>query len=249
MVQRVFGYVEIPADDPVAATKFYEKAFGWGNAIAMGEDYSYMHSGNLAVGFPRINGESRHKDQVILYVDTPDIEADLVRNDELGGTTLIGKTPIDDTSWYAWLKDTTGNTLGIFEQATPPDIEKAKQMQSGRPFVHVEIPVKDRKTDADYFANLFGWNIQHMDEMHYSFFMPSEDSFGGGFEQISDKVKPGDVVAYLHSDDLKADGKIIEAAGGTLEGDILEVPNYGAQLYWRDPSGNRLALWQSFSKE
>ena len=248
-MQRVFGYVEIPAHDPAAATKFYEKAFGWGNAVSMGEDYAYMHSGNLAVGFPKIDGESRVVDDVILYVDSSDIEADLARNTELGGTTRTAKTPVDDTSWFAWLKDTTGNTLGVFEQSTPPDLAKAKELQSGRPFVHVEIPVKDRKTDAEYFAKLFGWTIQHMDEMHYSFFMPSEDSFGGGFEQLSDTVKSGDVMAFLHSDDLEADGKVIVAAGGTLEGDILKVPNYGAQRYWRDPSGNRLALWQSDHQE
>ncbi len=249
MVQRTFGYIEIPAENPATAAQFYEKAFGWGNAVTMGEDYAYMHSGNLAVGFPKIDGESRVVDDVILYVDSPDIEADLARNGELGGTTLVGKSPIDDTSWFAWFKDTTGNTLGIFEQSTPPDLAKAKELQSGRPFVHVEIPVKDRKSDAEYFANLFGWNIQHMDEMHYTFFMPSEDSFGGGFEPLSDTVKSGDVMAYLHSDDLEADGQAIEAAGGTLDGDILEIANYGAQRYWRDPSGNRLALWKSYNQE
>jgi len=43
---------------------------------------------------------------------------------------------------------------------------------STHPIVHVEISAIDRKKSSKFYEDVFGWKVQHIDEMNYTTFMP-----------------------------------------------------------------------------
>ena len=56
---------------------------------------------------------------VLIHVDSNDIEADLKRIKALGGTVLSEKTEIPQIGWFALFKDPTGNTLSLYTSMNP----------------------------------------------------------------------------------------------------------------------------------
>jgi predicted enzyme related to lactoylglutathione lyase len=93
---------------------------------------------------------------------------------------------------------------------------------------------------------MFGWEIDAMDEMQYT--MWQSGNVSGGFPDVSDDYKPGDVIVYVDSDDIEADLKKIETKGGkTLQGKT-EIPGFGWYALFADPTGNRMALYTSARK-
>ena len=111
------------------------------------------------------------------------------------------------------------------------------------PVVHIEIPVKDADTGSGFYGELFGWTIKHHDEMNYVSFDPG-DGVGGGFPSAdSDGTGNGGVLLYVGTDDIPGMLKHAETLGATIESDKAEIPGVGYMGVFRDPSGNRIALF------
>ncbi len=113
-----------------------------------------------------------------------------------------------------------------------------------RPIVHVEIPAKDRQYTARFYADIFGWDYEDQPSpVPYTMF--HSGNTGGGYPELSDMYKPGDVLIYIHSHDLEADLRQIEARGGTVITREMEIPGFGQLAFFSDPAGNRIALWKT----
>jgi predicted enzyme related to lactoylglutathione lyase len=112
-----------------------------------------------------------------------------------------------------------------------------------RPIIHVELPTKDRDAGAKFYAKLFGWTYQHSDQpAPYTLF--DTGSIKIGMPDVGEDYQPGNVVFYIHSDDLAADLKRIEKLGGHKLTEPIPVGAFGEMAFFTDPSGNRLALWK-----
>lgn len=111
------------------------------------------------------------------------------------------------------------------------------------PIVHIEIPVKDADTGSGFYGELFGWKIAHHDEMNYVSFDPG-DGVGGGFP-VSDSDGTGNdgVLLYVGTDDIPGMLNQAETLGATVESTKAEIPGVGYMGVFRDPSGNRVALF------
>ena len=115
---------------------------------------------------------------------------------------------------------------------------------TARSIVHIEIPASDREASAGFYAELFGWTYEHFSQpMDYTMFQSGNVS--GGFPDIGEYYKPGEVVIYIASQDLAADLDRIQSMGGSLLMPPTEVPGSGWMAMFSDPAGNRLALWKS----
>lgn len=115
---------------------------------------------------------------------------------------------------------------------------------SKRAIVHVEIPATNRDRSAKFYADLFGWDFQHLgDPMNYTTFQAGNT--GGGYPDIGENTKAGDVRIYIDSEDIEADLKKIEKAGGKAVYPKTEIPGFGWFAMFTDPAGNTLALWTS----
>ena len=120
-------HFEIPFDDRDRARRFYEDVFGWQmqQMPEMG-GYTLVMSGPSGDGGPTepgfINGGmlSRQDSAAsgpVVVVDVDSIEATLTRIGGLGGSTVVGKTPVGDMGFAAYFTDPEGNVRGLWENA------------------------------------------------------------------------------------------------------------------------------------
>ncbi len=111
-----------------------------------------------------------------------------------------------------------------------------------RSIVHVEIPAANRDKLAKFYADMFDWKFQHMTEPSpYTTF--EAGNTGGGYPDVGENAKAGDVLVYVDSDDIEADLKKIERLGGKTVMPKTAVGTMGWFAIFADPTGNKLALW------
>ncbi len=120
-----------------------------------------------------------------------------------------------------------------------------------RPIVHVEIASADNDAQKAFYSALLGWQVNEVpmgDDFTYTMFNTGVD-MGVALSEIGEGMNPGDVILYFHSDDLDADMARVEELGGQVILPRQEVPGFGALGMFRDPTGNRVAFWQSVNPE
>ena len=117
MSKRNVVHVEIPAASVGDAAKFYEALFGWKMQHVPEFNYTMWEDGSgFGGGFNQVSAENPIG-QVLVYIDSDDIEADLKRVTDLGGAVLQPKMEIPGTGWFGIFKDPTGNTLALYTSA------------------------------------------------------------------------------------------------------------------------------------
>jgi predicted enzyme related to lactoylglutathione lyase len=119
MSKRNVVHVEIPAAKPKAAGKFYADLFGWKVQDMPEMNYTMWeaedHTGG---GFPEVS-EINPAGQVLVYIDSDDIDADLKKVVKLGGKALHQKTEIPGMGWFGIFQDPTGNVLALYTGMNP----------------------------------------------------------------------------------------------------------------------------------
>jgi predicted enzyme related to lactoylglutathione lyase len=111
--------------------------------------------------------------------------------------------------------------------------------------VHVELSAKDRKALSKFYADVFGWEVEHLDAMNYTTFKAGE-GVGGGFNPVNEQTPAGTVTVYIETDDVTASLKEVQKAGGTTIVPEAEIPNMGKFGMFRDPQGNLIGLFKPF---
>ena len=119
-------HIELPAADGSEASQFYSDVFGWKRSSYGGGEWEYwmfQPDGGPGGGFNPLGDQGvipTKPGDVLMYIDTDNIENSLARIEEQGGKTVIGRQEIPGMGWYAIFTDPTGNRVGLFEgtQAT-----------------------------------------------------------------------------------------------------------------------------------
>ena len=124
-------HFEIPADDLARARKFYEESFGWQTASfpMAGMEYVGLHTGpvdaqNMTLEKGFINGGMFKRGGDFLIVSptvavvTADIEACLAKVTQAGGEIVMPKTKVGEMGLYAYVKDTEGNIIGVWQDVS-----------------------------------------------------------------------------------------------------------------------------------
>jgi predicted enzyme related to lactoylglutathione lyase len=119
---------------------------------------------------------------------------------------------------------------------------------SKRNLVHVEIPAEDVQAASKFYQELLGWKMEHAAEFDYTMWTDGS-GYGGGFNKVSEETPAGQVIVYIHSDDIEADLKKVEELGGTVVMPKTEIPGTGWYGQFKDPTGNLLALYTSKNPE
>ena len=119
MSKRNVVHVEIPAANVEAAGKFYADLFGWKIQSMSEMNYTMWeaedHTGG---GFTEVSAENPAV-QVLVYIASDDIEADLKNVEKLGGKVLRPKTEITGMGWFGIFQDPTGNVLALYTSMNP----------------------------------------------------------------------------------------------------------------------------------
>lgn len=122
-------HFEIPADDTNRARSFYEKTFGWKTAewpMADGSSYVGLHTGptdekNMIKETGFINGGMFKRGGnfapkgVVITPVVQDINASIEKVKANGGKIVAEPKTIPDMGIYAYIQDTEGNVIGLWQ--------------------------------------------------------------------------------------------------------------------------------------
>jgi predicted enzyme related to lactoylglutathione lyase len=119
MTKRNIVHIEIPTNNSKTSADFYQKLFGWHIERDEQMDYTMWdpHEGPGG-GFSPV-GENVNPGDVLIYVNSEDIEAELKKVVELGGTVVQEKMEIPTIGWFGVFKDPTGNTIALYTSMNP----------------------------------------------------------------------------------------------------------------------------------
>lgn len=118
-------HFEIPYDDADRARAFYAGAFAWDLDPMAGHDYTVAVTGPVSDGRPSeagfVNGGLAPRGPALsrptVVVDVEDIESTLTRVLELGGAVLLERTAVGEMGFSAYLTDSEGNVLALWQSA------------------------------------------------------------------------------------------------------------------------------------
>lgn len=119
-------HFEIPVDDSERASTFYRKTLGWEVSGYGDMPYWLVRAG--AAEEPGADGALVGRGDIhqtpVLIAGVDDIDQALRRVEEASGEVLQGKLPIPGIGWSAYVHDTEGNTIGLFQ--SDPDAAPAE---------------------------------------------------------------------------------------------------------------------------
>ena len=110
-----FSHIEFPADDVERAKAFYSGVFGWSFEAMDGMDGYFLYEagpGGLGGGIG-LRG-SNAPAAVRNYIGVDDVDATLAKVAANGGSVVVPTTDIG-VGWYAAVKDTEGNEIGLYK--------------------------------------------------------------------------------------------------------------------------------------
>ncbi len=111
--------------------------------------------------------------------------------------------------------------------------------------MHVEFASTDPTRTRKFLEDVFGWEFQGIPGLDYHVYSTSLGP--GGAVMPPTPARANGVLNYLLSEDLEADVRKIEAAGGRVRIAREEIPNVGSWSLFEDPTGILLALYQPLS--
>ena len=107
--------------------------------------------------------------------------------------------------------------------------------------IHVELPATDREAAVKFYRDVFGWESADMVGVPYPMF--TAGGVTGGFPDVDGQLyAAGQVTVHVSSDDIQADLKAIEAAGGKAVSPVYDLGAGGAVVFFTDPAGNGCAV-------
>jgi len=124
------------------------------------------------------------------------------------------------------------------------------------PVVHFEMPYEDSKRLSKFYTEAFDWDMQdigedmgnyvvaHTTETDQDNMVKTPGTINGGFFP----KKPDWLAQYpsvvIAVDDIKNAIQKINAAGGKVLGEPVEIPGIGMYASFNDTEGNRVSILQ-----
>jgi len=124
------------------------------------------------------------------------------------------------------------------------------------PVIHFEMPAEDKKRMADFYTRAFGWQTKQLGPEMGGYIVvtttetsengrPKEPgTINGGFFQKTDDKSSQYPSVVIGVDDIKEHMKKVEAAGGKVSGEPMEIPGVGWYVSFFDTEGNRVSMLQ-----
>ena len=120
-------HFEVPFDDGERATTFYREAFGWQLNSMPQMQYTMVTTTptderGMVAEVGGINGGMLHRlgpiTGPVITIGVDDIDDSLARIEKLGGKVAIGRQPVGEMGFSAYVHDTEGNLIGLWQNAS-----------------------------------------------------------------------------------------------------------------------------------
>lgn len=110
----------------------------------------------------------------------------------------------------------------------------------------VDLGTKDPAAAREFYAKVFGWNIEVDPDPQYSGYglakVGGKDVAGIGGTQSPDQ--PSAWSTYIGTEDIEKLGATVEAAGGKVIAPAFDVGDQGKMAVYQDPIGAVVSAWQ-----
>jgi uncharacterized protein len=114
----------------------------------------------------------------------------------------------------------------------------------GNPVVHWELWSGNPERVSQFYADVFGWQIQAQPQMNYRYVhTQSERGINGGIIKPESGPMPGNMTFYIDVDDLAEYRLKIIEAGGRILVEEIDVPGMGSFSLFEDPEGRVVGIW------
>lgn len=114
MTKRNVVHIEIPTRNGKESAEFYQKLFGWHTEAFPEMNYTtwdaYKGPGG---GFSPID-QGAKAGEILIHINSDDIEADLKEAESLGATVVREKSEIPNIGWWGVFKDPSGNEIALY---------------------------------------------------------------------------------------------------------------------------------------
>jgi uncharacterized protein len=154
-------HFEVGAADDGLLVAFYGELFGWGLQGYAGGGYTMVDTR----GGSGINGgigRSQTGDAwSAFYVETDDLQATLDQANALGGTTVMPVTDFGGAVTIAMFHDLDDLLIGLVQAPAEPSQgdQPAPSAGSGEPVTWFEVFGSDAARTQQFYAGLFGWDV------------------------------------------------------------------------------------------
>ena len=116
--KRPIVHVELPTTNRAAAVEFYAKLFGWTyQDTTTPHPYTLFDTGSINIGMPDA-ADDYEPSNVVFYVKSDNIAADLKQIEKLGGTKLTEPFSVGAMGEMAFFTDPSGNRLALWKNGT-----------------------------------------------------------------------------------------------------------------------------------
>jgi predicted enzyme related to lactoylglutathione lyase len=111
----------------------------------------------------------------------------------------------------------------------------------------VELATSDAAAARDFYARLFGWNVEVSPDPQYGGYGIAKlnDADTAGITPKQSPEAPNAWGLYIGTDDVDATARKVEAAGGTIVAAPFDVGDQGRMAVFQDPSGAFISVWKA----
>ncbi len=233
-----FVWFELTTDDVNASKTFYGETVGWkSSTMDMGDfEYTMLSIGedNAQCGVlePQAKGTPNHW---ISYVSVEDVDTLAEKVTKAGGKVVVPPRDIPNVGRFALVADPQGAMFNLFCGANDD-----KKLEG---FHWNELWAKDAEAVIPFYKEVLGYEVDSMDMPTGKYFVFKKDGEGvGGCMSSPSKDIPAMWLPYIHVDN--ADEAVARAKknGGTLQGEVMEVPDVGRFGVVLDNKGAAIGL-------
>lgn len=240
-------HFEIHGPDREGLEKFYGELFGWHvqSMPEMGYGLVDTHGGKGING--GIATSQDGKPQQVFYVEVDNVGAGLEKAVSLGATKLLDVMDIPGGPTIALFTDGAGNPVGLV--GSPDGEPQGVSSGSGAPVAWFEINGGDYEQQKRFYADLFGWSYQEMDNPMFSYAMvgPNADYGCGGAISVSKQEPRTGITLWAEVDDLTKYLARANELGATTVMEPAQTPGGPEVAMFADPQGNVFGLFRAGS--
>ena len=242
-------HFEIGGPDGPALLQFYRDLFGW-NIDVQGEEmgsYGLVQTNEGGVGGGIMGTqEDMPASYVTAYIQVDDLQTALDRIAEAGGAGAMPPTEIaPGMGSVAMFTDPADNFMGLYSLPTEWDGEMPPK-GSAPPVVHFEVGGPDAQALEDFYTQMFGWQVNYIEQTNYRLVQQEPDGIGGGIFEHTEGMPPNEPGIAVQVDDLQAYLDKAVSLGGTALMQPMDIPGgFGSMAIFYDIAGNRISLFKS----
>jgi predicted enzyme related to lactoylglutathione lyase len=235
------SWVDVTSPDVDASAVFYGGLFGWEHVTGENPEETggygmFTKDGKLVAGI----GPLQSPEQPPVwntYINVDDADEVVAKAQEAGGQIAMGPIDVMDAGRMAFLIDTTGAFVGIWQ---PGKHHGAELVRDPGTLGWNELATRDTEAAKAFYPAVFGWEpVAWEGTGPYTVWNVDGESVGGlmGMDDRWPPEVPSHWMTYFMVEDADDAAAKVEELGGTVPVAPFDTPGVGRIAVLHDPHG------------